>query len=248
MRRFFILVACVFVFCGCENIVNAFGTSLGTHLKREYDFSSYSTTDLTDKLSADYTTTEQKRNILAEMDKKTGAEIAKLSKDEKNNIISAVAEVTCSTEIIATIAEEIDFAALGETNVSSILSALPDAESFAGINAIANILDTDKSYVKEENITSLSLAAGIMTLHTLSWLNQNRNAFNDDSAFFTKIRNSIEDGNSDSVFEAAGLLDPEPGSVDAQVKKNLETTLEVLQEMKNFDGFGDSLLGKLLKG
>jgi hypothetical protein len=248
MRHFFILVACIFLLCGCENIVNAFSTSLGTQLTRKYDFSSYSLKDLSDKLSTEYTTLEQKKDILAEMDKKNGAEVSKLSKDEKNNIISAVAEVTCSTEIIAAIAEEINFDALGETNVSSILAALPDAESFAGINAIANILDTDKSYVKEGNITSLSLAAGVMTLHTLSWLNQNRSAFNDDSAFFTKIRNSIEDGNSDSVFEAAGLLDPEPGSVDAQVKKNLEITLEVLQEMKNFDAFGDSLLGKLLKG
>ena len=129
MRHFFILVACIFLLCGCENIVNAFSTSLGTQLTRKYDFSSYSLKDLSDKLSAEYTTLEQKKDILAEMDKKNGAEVSKLSKDEKNNIISAVAEVTCSTEIIAAIAEEINFDALGETNVSSILATLPDADS-----------------------------------------------------------------------------------------------------------------------
>lgn len=248
MKRFFVFALCAFLLLGCENVVNVFSTSLGSQLTRDYDFSSQSTRELTDKLSSNYTTPEQKRDILVELDKKSSADVSKLSNEKKSDIIIAAVDVACADGLITNLLGKIKLDALDETDVNAVLDALPKAESFVGINTITNIVEAGADFINEENFTSLTMAAGVMVAHTASWLKHNRNAFNDDGEFFSKFRDFVDGADEQAIYEAAGLVNPEPGSVDAQVKKTLDTALKLVKDMKGFEGFDFSALGKLFEG
>ena len=126
------------------------------------------------------------------------------------------------------------------------MDALPHSDSFVGVNAIARFM-TDDSYLVPENLTSLSLGAAMLMAHTVSGLQENRKNFNEDGTFFNKFRDYMEGTDVNGIFVSSGLDNPPPGSMDEQVKKNLVATLDLMKKMFGFDGFSDSVIGKLFQ-